>query len=218
MSASRSVLVSCAAVALIAFVTPGCRQEDLSDRESSAQESAAAGTAGARLVAPAVQLTEEDLALPATFEGAFRPGARDDERVTVTLRPDGRFLLREGRVEERLHDRGQWYLSDGGRQLVLVGGTVGPRKFAVESPQRLRMLNNLGEEIDPDADLDFQRAAVVDPIEESLTMQGMFSYMADAALFTDCLLDLRFPVAQEADYLALERAYLGVEHEPGEAV
>ena len=39
-------------------------------------------------------------------------------------------------------------------------------------------------------------------------MTGMFRYMADAALFTECLTEASFPVAQENDYLALERAYL----------
>lgn len=48
--------------------------------------------------------------------------------------------------------------------------------------------------------------------------RGMFSYMADAALFEDCSDGARYPVAQEADYLVLERAYLAARREPGEAL
>jgi uncharacterized lipoprotein NlpE involved in copper resistance len=49
--------------------------------------------------------------------------------------------------------------------------------------------------------------------KDTLWLKGMFSYMADAALFTDCVTNTRYPVAMERDYLALERAYL--EQQPG---
>ena len=53
---------------------------------------------------------------------------------------------------------------------------------------------------------------------ESARMVGMYQYMADAGLFTDCVSGRRVPVAMEADNAALERAYLGAREEPGEAV
>ncbi len=52
----------------------------------------------------------------------------------------------------------------------------------------------------------------------SASMTGLFTYMADAALFTDCRTGDRRPVAMEADYLALERAYLESRTEPGAAL
>lgn len=54
--------------------------------------------------------------------------------------------------------------------------------------------------------------------EQPGVMRGMYSYMADAALFTDCQTGRSLPVAMEGDNRALERAYLQVEHEPGEAL
>ena len=48
--------------------------------------------------------------------------------------------------------------------------------------------------------------------------RGMFQYQADAALLTDCATARRLPVAMEADYLALERAYLAARPEPGAQV
>jgi copper homeostasis protein (lipoprotein) len=47
------------------------------------------------------------------------------------------------------------------------------------------------------------------------SMTGLFRYMADAALFSDCATGETFPVAMEKDYLALERAYLASPREPG---
>jgi uncharacterized lipoprotein YbaY/heat shock protein HslJ len=44
---------------------------------------------------------------------------------------------------------------------------------------------------------------------------GMMTYMADAATFTECMTGRSYPVAQEGDYLALERAYLERAASPG---
>ena len=49
-----------------------------------------------------------------------------------------------------------------------------------------------------------------------VAMSGMYSYMADAALFTDCEAGLSYPVAAEGDAAVLERAYLGLQTGAGE--
>lgn len=49
-----------------------------------------------------------------------------------------------------------------------------------------------------------------------LVMHGLYSYLADASLFTDCQSGRSYPVALEGDNVALERAYLAVPHAPGE--
>jgi len=46
-------------------------------------------------------------------------------------------------------------------------------------------------------------------------LRGLFTYMADAALFEDCVTGHRYPVAMEAGYLELEHAYLEQRTEPG---
>jgi len=46
-------------------------------------------------------------------------------------------------------------------------------------------------------------------------MRGLFTYMADAAVFVDCGTGERLPVAMEADYLGLERAYIEARERPG---
>ncbi len=60
------------------------------------------------------------------------------------------------------------------------------------------------------------------PPEESVpgatTFVGTYSYMADAGLFAFCGTGARFPVKQQGDNAALERAYTSVPHEPGAPV
>ncbi|MBI1799523.1 MAG: META domain-containing protein [Candidatus Eisenbacteria bacterium] len=46
----------------------------------------------------------------------------------------------------------------------------------------------------------------------------MYSYMADAGLFRECLTGRRIPVAQEGDNAALEAAYLRARQTPGETL
>lgn len=53
--------------------------------------------------------------------------------------------------------------------------------------------------------------------EDARTLTGMFQYMADAALIALCADGRKLPVATEAGYKALERAYLGSRHAPGQA-
>jgi putative lipoprotein len=50
---------------------------------------------------------------------------------------------------------------------------------------------------------------------DGMELTGMFHYMADAAVFRDCDNGLSFPVAMEAAYIDLERAYLDQPHEAG---
>ena len=49
-------------------------------------------------------------------------------------------------------------------------------------------------------------------------LKGYYSYMADAAFFTDCNTKKQYPVAQEADNIELEKAYLKIRNNPGEKV
>ncbi len=46
-------------------------------------------------------------------------------------------------------------------------------------------------------------------------MRGMYTYMADAGIFTDCASGRRLPVAQESDNAALEAAYSKARTGPG---
>ncbi|HSG07739.1 MAG TPA: META domain-containing protein [Longimicrobiales bacterium] len=59
-------------------------------------------------------------------------------------------------------------------------------------------------------------ASLLASVEGIQLLRGMMTYLADAPRFTDCATGLSAVLAQEADYLAAERAYLdaGAQGEP----
>ncbi len=143
--------------------------------------------------------------------------------MTLTLHPNEIFFLRQtylGTVdgERSFPDWGRFALSGDGPVLVLYGGRESGRKFAIKSANEIRMLDKLGGEIDSELDYSLARLAALDPFEDRLRLRGMYSYMADAGLFTECLTGKRFPVVQEGDNAALERAYAKERIEPGEPI
>jgi len=60
--------------------------------------------------------------------------------------------------------------------------------------------------------------SAIDSEKNDKILKGYYSYMADAALFTDCETNKKHPVAFEADNISLERAYLKVVEKPGEQI
>ncbi|HSA61622.1 MAG TPA: META domain-containing protein, partial [Nitrospiraceae bacterium] len=159
---------------------------------------------------------------PVTFTGDIPCADCSGQRLTVTLRPGGIVLLRQtyggvaaGKDEHR-HELGRWAVSEDGTRLILQSSAEGPRQFTIINAGRLRMLTTEGQEIRSHLNYDLTRSERVDPIDDTISLRGMFTYMADAPLLTECRTGMRFPVAQEGDYLALERAYLGTRRTPGE--
>ncbi len=160
--------------------------------------------------------------LPATYTGVLPCADCPGIRYHLDLQADHVFHLRLTYLERPeagdLDDIGSWALSSDGRTLILKGGHEGQEMFAIKDAQTLRKLDLEGNQIESTLPYDLQRAATFAPFEPRLHLSGMFSYLADAAAFTECLTGVRYPVAMEADYLALERAYTQAPHEPGAAV
>jgi copper homeostasis protein (lipoprotein) len=115
-------------------------------------------------------------------------------------------------------DIGGFLLGSDDRTLVLMGGREAPMQFRIKDPDRLRLLDREGLEIVSDLNYTLTRAPSFTPVEPQLEMRGMYRYMADAGRFEECLTRWRLPVAQEADNVALERAYLATRRQPGEAL
>ncbi len=67
------------------------------------------------------------------------------------------------------------------------------------------------------ADVTMRResAEVLNNVIPPQRLRGLYSYMADAAWFVDCLSGVRLPVTQQADNLALETAYMKSRPMPG---
>ena len=69
-----------------------------------------------------------------------------------------------------------------------------------------------------------EQAATADPETQQadslpgMELEGMFRYMADAALFRDCRDNKSYPVSMEGEYIEAERAYRNSGIEPGSEV
>jgi len=150
--------------------------------------------------------------LPASWRGdlAFAGGRT---RWQVDLSTDGSFQLRQTFLDRpapnRFDDIGRWRLDPDSIRLVLRGGREAPLFFQpLEGGAALAKLDLQGEPLRSRQPDRLQRLATPQPIDPRLHLAGMFRYMADAANIRLCATGARLPVAMEADYPRLERAYL----------
>lgn len=160
--------------------------------------------------------------LPATFTGVLPCADCEGIDHHLDLFPDGSYALRTrylGRPDDAARDDiGSWAPSSDGITLAFKGGKEAPVFFSIEDRDTVSRLDRTGQRIVSSLDYDLKRAGSFSPIEPRLVMQGLFSYMADAALFAECTTGRRLPVAMEGAYIELERAYLATHGEPGQAV
>jgi copper homeostasis protein (lipoprotein) len=158
---------------------------------------------------------------PAKFAGDLPCADCEAINYHLDLFADRSFYLRtiyRGKPGGHFDDIGSWTFSSDGKILVLQGGREAPVRFAIEGPDSLRMMSQDGKPIVSNLNYTLRRAPEFTPIEPRLAMRGMYNYMADAAIFTECLTGRKMPVAMEGDNRALEEAYTKARREPGEAL
>lgn len=156
--------------------------------------------------------------LPATYAGVLPCADCPGIEHHLDLREDGTYALRlryRGQDNGAIDDIGRWIWSPVRQQLTLDGAREAALRFEAMEADTLRLLDSAGRAIESDLDYTLTRSETFDPIEPELRMRGMYRYMADAAMFTECLTGRRLPVVMEADNAELERAYLEAVDEPG---
>jgi copper homeostasis protein (lipoprotein) len=151
-------------------------------------------------------------ALPASWQGDI-PAAGGATRGHLDLAPDGTYQLRQTFLDRaprnRFDDIGRWRLDTPTKRLELRGGREAPLFLQpIDGGATLRQLDRTSTPIDSRHNDRLHRLAKAAPIDPRLHLQGMFTYLADAATIRLCATGQRLPVAMEKDYLALERAYL----------
>jgi uncharacterized lipoprotein YbaY/heat shock protein HslJ len=160
-------------------------------------------------------------AMPATFVGDLPCADCEAIEYHLDLFADQSFQLRttyRGRPGGQFDDVGSSTISSDGRILVLHGGREAPVRFSIEGPDALRLMDQSGKAIVSDLNYTLRRTPETAPIEPRLAMRGMYSYMADAGRFSECLTGRKLPVAMEGDNRALEEAYSRARPEPGAEV
>ena len=163
--------------------------------------------------------------LPRSFIGTLPAASGPGIAWQLDLLEDGSFQLRRtylGREPDNVVDSiGRCVTGSDGRSLLLAGDPDEPIALAIESTERLRLLDRDARPIASELPYHLD-VADVPQLEPELELMGMYRYMADAALFDECLTGRRLPVAFVADSIALERAYLELQQasgrEPGEPV
>jgi NlpE C-terminal OB domain len=89
--------------------------------------------------------------------------------VTLTLRPDGSYLVRDQLGASEFYDFGRWKYAEG--TLELVGGREAPRRYQMK---------------------DLRKAPQVEPLRGPFRMIGLY----DGATFKECRTGLAWPLAQ----------------------
>jgi hypothetical protein len=119
--------------------------------------------------------------LPATF--ANTPGCEDCLDITLTLRPDGAYLVRERLRGSEFYDFGRWReMADG---LLLEGGRDAPRRYAPQPPDVLDSLaGTQGGNL--------KRQARVEALRGPFRVVGIY----DGAAFRECRTGLAWPLGE----------------------
>jgi copper homeostasis protein (lipoprotein) len=160
--------------------------------------------------------------LPATFAGTLPCPDCVGTHYTLRLFPEGAFYLRTTHLRSgedvSQYDIGGWTFSSDRTSVVLRGGGEAPLLFALKNANTLRKLDLERGDIAAALPSELRRVPDAESFEPRLVMRGTYRLMADAAVFTECSTGQHWPVAQEADNAALERAYGGVRRSPGQSV
>jgi uncharacterized lipoprotein YbaY/uncharacterized lipoprotein NlpE involved in copper resistance len=158
--------------------------------------------------------------LPASYEGEL-PGAGNPIVWHLDLYPEGRFQLRltfVGRPEpNRFDDIGRWSYDADRVRIVLRGGREAPVFLQpADGGAALRKLDLQGKPVESAHNDLLVRQSAFSPIEPRLFLDGMFVSLADSANIVLCADRRSVPVAAEADFGALQEAYLKARPKPGE--
>ena len=134
--------------------------------------------------------------------GAMTPGSYignvEGDPRQLDLWPDQSFHF----VSDGVSHAGRWYADPTRKGLVL---DLGDETVFLElrNSQRLRPVD-----ASEDGSQDLELSETFSPGSLEITLSGMLTYFADAATIVHCATGRTYPVAQDADYLALERMYL----------
>lgn len=150
--------------------------------------------------------------LPATFTGTIPCADCMGLRLHLNLIAGGAYLLastyyRDGR-DETFYDMGAYSLTADSTRLLLASRDSSATQFAVRPDGSLRKLDREGREIASSLPYDLRREVGYVGFEPRLTLRGSYVSMADAASFTDCRSNLRFPVAPGGEAAELQKAFL----------
>ena len=131
--------------------------------------------------------------LPATF--ANTPGCDGCLALTLTLRPDGAYLVREVLRGSEFYDFGRWRQTAAG--LLLEGGRDAPRRYALLPPDTLDSLEGTQGG-------NLRRQPRMETLRGPFRLTGLY----DGSRFTECRTGLAWQVDESRAAGDLKQDYL----------
>lgn len=141
--------------------------------------------------------------LPATFVNA--PSCEGCLEVTVTLRPDGTYQVRERLGTAEFYDFGRWRESRAEGVLRLEGGRDAARRYVVRPPDMLE-----GQDGAKGGNL--RRGGAAENLRGPFRLVGLYT----DGKFKECRSGLSWPVAPSRAAEVLEGEYLKARQSPGQ--
>jgi len=132
--------------------------------------------------------------LPATFEST--PSCPTCLQVTLTLRPDGSYALRQRLASSEFYDFGRWRASPAEGLVFLEGGRFETLRYLVRPPDALAAQEGVQGG-------DLKRRPQVEKLRGPFRLTGLY----DGATFKDCRTGLAWPVDDSRAAGDLKREY-----------
>jgi hypothetical protein len=146
---------------------------------------------------PEPDIAAEDailVALPASFANV--PSCPTCLSVTLTVRSDGAYVVRERLAQSEFYDFGRWRFSSRDRVLRLDGARDLPRRYVLQPPDALD-----SQEGTQGGDL--KRLPAVEQLRGPFRMVGLY----DGATFRECRTRIAWPIGESRAAADLKRQF-----------
>lgn len=135
--------------------------------------------------------------------------------TTLYLEKDGSWVMNQryqgAKEPSSFATYGKWART---AEKLILTDSEGEKTYFRAKGEGMEMLDREGNPIESQFNYTLQPVSASLPVTP-MPMRGMYFYMADAAVFTDCATGKRMPVANNAQ---LERDYLAARAETGQSV
>lgn len=205
--------------AALMFAAAGCTIMLPEGRQAQSTQANAAmpappGVIGAS--SPSVQRGDHGQPLPAvqTYRGVLPCADCAGQRLTLTLMPDWTWRLR--RVYFGTRDgkdatfvtTGRWERNvDNARRIRLIGDRNETALYEFQSGNMLRLLDQDGQQAQTALNYSLTQQFEVDLIADTFTLRGKVRPVNGRKTMTICSTGKEYPIAQTAQYQALDEAY-----------
>lgn len=156
--------------------------------------------------------------LPASFSGQLSCADCPGIEMQLNLFADNSFYLKhhyQDRKPGEFYALGRWRQQRGSLQLLSNDEVP---QFLVSSAEELQLLDQQGRLIKSDQNHTLTRDAAFTMIHPRGQFNGMYRYVAESGLFTECQTGQTWPVAKREDNQRLEQLYQHYAQRPNQAL